>query len=268
MEVTLRIFLPVTSADRMYAEAKLDDSSGTLQDMIRKLHDLPLCFSPGEKWQYGWSVDVLGYLVEVLSGQPLEVFLREHIFTPLRMTDTDFFVLPEKQARFASAHARSKQGTLIVTDTPTASKWSQKPTFLEGGGGLVSTASDYFRFSQMLLNRGELDGVRLLSPTTVDFMTVNHLPGRTMPIMWGSADWDWMLTGWGFGLGFRVLLDPVAAGTTASRGSFGWFGVYDTFFLVDPKQDLVGIFLAQVTPPPVYPAAREFQTLMLQAIVR
>jgi CubicO group peptidase (beta-lactamase class C family) len=259
--------LPKTSLNKMYAEAKIGDSSSTLQDMIRKLHDLPLSSSPGEKWEYGRSTDVLGYLVGVLSGKPLDVFLRERIFIPLRMTDTDFFVPSEKQARFTSLHALSDKGTLVVTDSPIAGEWSRKPTFLEPGGGLVSTASDYFRFAQMLLNRGELDGVRLLSPTTVDLMTTNHLPVRTMPISYGDAKADWMINGCGFGLGFRILLDPVTAGFAASVGSFGWFGFFDTFFLIDPKLDLIGIFLAQFTPPPLYPAVREFQTLMFQTVV-
>lgn len=258
---------PQNAFDKLYAEANLNDGSSTLQDMIRKLRDLPLHFSPGEKWEYGRSTDVLGYLVGILAGKPLEVYLRERIFAPLRMMDTDFFVPSEKQDRLTSLHALSDKGTLTVTDTPTAGKWSRKPTFLEPGGGLVSTAADYFRFTQMLLNMGELDGVRLLSPTTVDLMTVNHIPARAMPIMWGKNQIEWMLNGCGFGLGFRVLIDPVAAGSAASAGSFGWFGMYDTFFLVDPKLEIIGIFLAQQTPPPIYLGVREFQTLMFQSVV-
>lgn len=139
---------------------------------------------------------------------------------------------------------------------------------LEPGAGLVSTAADYFRFCQMLLNKGELDGVRLLSPKTVDLMTRNHVPVQAMPI--GSRDpaYQWLVKGWGFGLGFRVLSDPVAAGTTASPGSFGWFGYHDTFFLIDPQEQLIGMFLAQFTPPPPYPGVQEFQSLMFQAVVR
>jgi CubicO group peptidase (beta-lactamase class C family) len=120
----------------------------------------------------------------------------------------------------------------------------------------------------MLLNKGELDGTRLLSPTTVNMMTTNHVPLSALPMTYGNSKYDWQIDGCGFGLGFRVLLNPPAAGSAASPGSFGWFGIHDTYFLVDPKLDLIGIFLAQFTGPPIYPAVREFQTLMFQSIVR
>jgi CubicO group peptidase (beta-lactamase class C family) len=257
-----------TPAHKMYEAANLSDINIDLHEMIRKLSELPLLFSPGERWEYGRSTDVLGYVIQVISGKPIDVFLRERVFQPLRMTDTDFFVPLEKQDRFTSLHARSDQGALTVTDAPSTGKWSRKPKLLEPGAGLVSTASDYFRFSQMLLNRGELDGVRILSPKTIDLMTANHVPSQALPLTMSNKDHEWMIKGWGFGLGFRVLLDPVASGLAASAGSYGWFGYYDTFFLVDPEKKLIGIFLAQFTPPPVYPGVQEFQNLMFQAVVR
>jgi CubicO group peptidase (beta-lactamase class C family) len=120
----------------------------------------------------------------------------------------------------------------------------------------------------MLLNRGELEGTRILSPKTVDMMTVNQLPAQAMPLSTNIPANGWIVNGWGFGMGFRVLMDPVAAGSAASLGSYGWFGIRNTFFLIDPKEQLIGIFMAQFTPPPLYPGVREFQSLMFQAIVR
>lgn len=249
----------------LYKAAKLIDRRGTLHDLITRLRDLPLLFSPGDRWEYGRSTDVLGYLIEVISGKPLDVFLKERIFDPLAMSDTGFFVPQESQARFSSLHKRSDQGPLVVTSTAEAKR---KPTFLEPGAGLRSTATDYFRFTQMLLNKGELDGVRLLSSKTVDLMTVNHVPPPALPLPSDGPDWDWMVKGCGFGLGFRVIVDAGAAEPTASPGSYGWFGGWDTFVLADPKEQLVGIFLAQVLVPPPYPGVREFQSLMYQSIVR
>jgi CubicO group peptidase (beta-lactamase class C family) len=249
----------------LYKAAKLVDRRGTLHDFIARLRNVPLLFSPGERWQYGRSTDVLGYLIEVISGKPLDVFLKERIFDPLAMSDTGFFVPPESQARYASLHKRTDQGLLIVTSKTGA---EQRPSYLNPGGGLRSTATDYFRFTQMLLNKGELDGVRLLGSKTVDLMTVNHVPPSALPLSMGGQSWDWMVNGCGFGLGFRVFVDVAAAEPTASPGSYGWFGSDDTFVLADPREQLVGIFLAQVSPPPPYPGVREFQSLMLQSIVR
>lgn len=256
----------LTPVDSLYKVAKLDDRKSTLEQMVRKISELPLAFSPGTSWRYGRSTDVLGYLVQKVSGKPLDLFLHERIYAPLGMVDTDFYVPQEKQDRFASVHAFSKEGLLKVVDKPSADTWSRKPILLEPGGGLVSTAQDYFRFSQMLLNKGELEGVRILSPKTVDLIVQNHTRGESMPGDFGDPAWDWMIKGWGFGLGFRVLVDCVEAGSAASLGSYGWFGYYDTFFVIDPTEKLVGIFLAQFRPLPPYPGVREFQSLLFQSL--
>jgi CubicO group peptidase (beta-lactamase class C family) len=254
----------------LYRAAKLGDRSGTLQDLIARLGNLPLAASPGEQWVYSRSTDVLGRLIEVISGKSLDIALRELVFEPLAMADTGFYVRAENQLRFSSNHKITEPGALVVAGKPGKDPYSERPTMFWASGGLVSTATDYFRFAQMLLNKGELDGRRLLSPKTVELMTTNRVPPQAMPLSMHDPAFDWMVKGCGFGLGFRVIVDPTAAEPTASLGSYGWFGANDTYFLVDPKEQLIGIFLAQVslssrTP---YPGVREFQSLMYQSIVR
>lgn len=253
----------------LYQAAKLGDRSGTLQDLIAKLSRLPLAASPGEQWVYSRSTDVLGRLIEVVSGKTLDLALRELVFEPLAMADTGFYVPPESQPRLARNHKITEAGALVVAGKPGKDPPLERPTMFSASGGLVSTATDYFRFAQMLLNKGELDGVRLLRPKTVELMTNNRVPPQAMPLSMHDPAFDWMVKGCGFGLGFRVIVDPGSAEPTASVGSYGWFGANDTFFLIDPKEQLVGIFLAQVslsarTP---YPGVREFQSLMYQSIV-
>jgi CubicO group peptidase (beta-lactamase class C family) len=253
--------------DEHYVNAKLGDRSRTLKEMVLKISELPLAFSPGEGWVYGRSTDVLGYLIERIADEPLDQFLHDRVLEPLRMVDTGFFVPREKAHRFAMAYMRTDEDTLRVSESKPFEEWLDRPRLLKPGAGMVSTVNDYFRFSQMLLNRGELDDVRILSPTTVDLMVRNHLKAEILPTEFGGPTWDWMIRGWGFGLGFRVLVDGVIAGSAASHGSYGWFGCRNTFFLVDPKEKLIGIFMAQ-SHPCVYPGVREIQSLMHQAIDR
>ncbi|MBT8395590.1 MAG: beta-lactamase family protein [Gemmatimonadetes bacterium] len=225
-------------ADRLYARSGVLDMSGTLEDMIDKLAGLPLRFQPGTQWSYSISVDVQGYLVEVLSGQPFDEFLQERVFDPLGMEDTGFHVPAESHGRFAQVYFYDDEGNLTPppeSDNAIVSMQFLEPaTFFSGGGGLVSTTMDYMRFCQMLLNGGELDGVRLLSPTTVDMIRTNHLPremGEYAP-------------GQGFGLDFSVVLDPVEAGSV-SGGEYFWGGAAGTWFWIDPVEDLIFVGMIQ-----------------------
>jgi CubicO group peptidase (beta-lactamase class C family) len=225
-------------ADRLYQREGVLDSRGTLKDMIDKLAELPLRQQPGSRWSYSIAVDVQGYLVEVLSGQPFDQFLQERIFDPLGMVDTGFHVPSENHIRFAQVYGYDEGGALVAPPPPDASDgprpFLDPATLFSGGGGLVSTTMDYMRFCQMLLNGGELDGVRLLSPTTVDVMRTNHLPremGEYRP-------------GVGFGLDFSVVLDQMAAGG-GSVGEYSWGGAAGTWFWIDPVQDLVFVGMIQ-----------------------
>ena len=221
-----------TAVDTMYRQMNVLDMSGTLKDMVTKLGQIPLLHQPGETWHYGLSTDVLGYLVEVVSGQPLDVFFKERIFEPLGMVDTGFYVPAEKIDRFAANYRLTQAGNLLVQDAPATSNYVKKPTFFSGGGGLVSTPADYFRFTQMLLNGGELNGSRLLGRKTVELMTSNHLDGEYRP-------------GYGFGLGVRVCTDVARTQTPGSVGEHGWAGLANTYYFVDPKEALIGVLWAQ-----------------------
>ena len=225
-----------SQVDELYIEAGVLDKDSTLRDMIEKLSELPLHHQPGSKWHYSVAVDVQGYLVEVLSGQSFDEFLEERLFRPLGMKDTGFHVPPEKIDRFAGVYAYDEDGGIFVPeDFEERNKHFLEPaTFFSGGGGLVSTATDYMRFCQMLLNGGELDGVRILSPLTVELMHRNQLP-RDIPEM---------RPGTGFGLDFAVILDPVEA-DGISQGEYYWGGAAGTWFWIDPKEELVFVGMIQ-----------------------
>ncbi len=254
-----------TRVDSIYLEVKVLDDRGTLQEMVQKLGQIPLLYQPGERWHYSVATDVLGYLIQVISAKPLDEFLKERIFKPLEMEDTGFYVPEEKLGRFATLYGFSEQGVLRIIETPDTSAFSRRPSFLSGGGGLVSTVPDYMRFAQMLLNGGELDDTRLLSRKTVEMMTMNQLGNELIPIGRGSLGQS--LKGYGFGLGFRVRTDIPQSELLGSVGEFGWGGAAETFFLVDPEEDLIGLVMAQFKPPRYYPIRRQFATLIYQAIV-
>ena len=225
-------------AERLYASEGVLNPRQTLKDMIDKLAGLPLRQQPGTRWTYSVAVDVQGYLVEVLSGQPFDEFLQERIFDPLGMVDTGFHVPSENHGRFAQVYGYGEDGALAALPTPDASEgprdFLDPATFFSGGGGLVSTTMDYMRFCQMLLNGGELDGVRILSPTTVEMMSRNHLP----------RDMGEYAPGLGWGLDFSVVVDPVEAGTVSS-GEYYWGGAAGTWFWIDPVEDLVFVGMIQ-----------------------
>ncbi|MDX1382829.1 MAG: serine hydrolase domain-containing protein [Thermoanaerobaculia bacterium] len=223
-----------SQVDEMYVEANILDNDQTLQEMIDKLAQIPLRQQPGSQWHYSVAVDVQGYLVEKLSGQPFGEFLAERIFEPLGMHDTGFYVPAEKADRFSQVYTHDEEGNLIAQEGFGGRRnYLEAPTFESGGGGLVSTTTDYMRFCQMLLNGGELDGARILSPLTVDLMHRDHMP-RGME----------MSPGTGFGLDFAVVLDPVAA-DGISKGEYYWGGAAGTWFWIDPVEDLVFVGMIQ-----------------------
>lgn len=223
--------------DSKYVEAGLLDAGDTLEEFTTKLGQIPLKHQPGSTWEYSVSVDVQGYLVEKLAGQSFGSFLEERIFDPLGMTDTDFHVPEEKVSRFAQVYGYDEEGKLIAGEGFEGANFLADPVFESGGGGLVSTAMDYMRFSQMLLNGGELDGVRILAPLTVDLMHRDQTPK-------GMAPSGLSMQGTGFGLDFAVIEDPVEA-ESYSSGEFYWGGAAGTWFWIDPVENLVFIGMIQ-----------------------
>jgi CubicO group peptidase (beta-lactamase class C family) len=239
-----------------------------LADMVAKLAELPLVFSPGTRWSYSVATDVCGHLVELLSGQRLDRFLTERIFEPLGMPDTGFAVDPDKSERLSACYALTPANPLVENDPAASSTYLEQPTFLSGGGGLVSTAADYLRFAHMLLNGGELDGARILGRKTVEYMTTNHLPtGGDLASMGQRVFSETTYEGIGFGLGFSVMLDPARAAVVGSVGEYAWGGAASTMFWVDPREELVGMLLTQLIPSSAYPLRREMKALTYQALV-
>ncbi|MGA7809571.1 serine hydrolase domain-containing protein [Bradyrhizobium sp.] len=269
-----------SNVDAAYREKKIGEveKAGTLDTMIAELAKIPLEFSPGEAWNYSVSTDVIGYLIGKISGRPFEQFLKEHIFDPLGMTDTDFFVPPDKAHRLAACysadpqggmnfHAADRKGTLTLQDDPATSSFLARPELISGGGGLCGTAADYLTFCRALLNGGELEGIRLLGPKTLALMTANHLPGgRDLPEMSRSLFSEAAYQGIGFGLGFSVTMDPAKTLIPGSRGEYAWGGAASTAFWIDPAEELIAIFMTQVLPSSAYPIRRELRTLVYSAI--
>ena len=236
------------------------DPGGTVADYVAELAKLPLNFEPGEHWEYGPATDVVGRLVEVLSGMTLDQFLRERIFEPLGMRDTHFYLPRAKRPRFAALYRPDGDGRAELQEKPDGnSRWVKEPhVYFSGAGGLVSTTSDYFRFHQMMLNGGELDGVRILGPRTVRLMAVSHTGDRPV---WLRGD------GFGFGLGYSVKTDLGQSATPSANGTYGWGGAYCTVFWVDPTDQLIGILMAQIRPYTHLNIRSDFQTLAYQALV-
>jgi CubicO group peptidase (beta-lactamase class C family) len=266
-----------SNVDAAYREKQIAQA-GTLQSMIDELAQIPLEFSPGDAWNYSVSTDVLGYLIGKISGRPFEQFLKERIFDPLGMGDTGFYVPSAKAARFAACYsadppdkvtfyATERKGTLTLQDDPAKSPFLSPPSFVSGGGGLVSTASDYLAFCRALINGGELGGVRLLGPKTLKLMTTNHLPGGVdLPALSRSMFSEATNNGIGFGLGFAVTMDPAKALLPGSAGEYFWGGAAGTAFWVDPAEELIAVFMTQLMPSSAYPIRRELRTLVYAAI--
>jgi CubicO group peptidase (beta-lactamase class C family) len=218
----------------------------TLQDFVEALGKAPLAFHPGERWIYGLSTDVCGHLVEVLSGQTLDVFLAERIFEPLEMVDTAFHVPPDKLDRLVVNYQSAEGGGLEVLDDPQSSPYGTPPTLFSGGAGLVSTAADYLRFCQALLDDGAGRSRKLLGRKTVELMTSNHLESDIASI--ATSGWALDYRGQGFGLGFAVCLDPAQMQRSGSVGEYNWGGAATTIFWIDPAEELIAVVLTQVMP--------------------
>ncbi|HEY5756698.1 MAG TPA: serine hydrolase domain-containing protein [Steroidobacter sp.] len=248
-------FFGGTAVDKQYVDNKVFDQNQPMQTFIERLGKTPLLFQPGERWHYSVSVDVQGYLVEKLSGQTFPEFLQQHVFGPLKMVDTAFYVPEAKMNRLAEFYFRGKDGKTVKH--PGVADYSKPPVFPSGGGGLVSTASDYMRFCQTLLNGGTLDGQRILSPLTVNLMRTNMLPqsARTMG------------PGTGFGLDFAVIEDPAAGGGYGGEGAYFWGGYAGTWFWIDPVYQLIVIGMIQERGDELPDFRAVSRSLTYQAIV-
>ncbi len=256
--------------DELYRRAELGDflSAPTydLDGCMERLAAQPLQFAPGTRWNYSMSTDVCGALVERMSGTTLDEFFRTRIFEPLGMTDTAF-AAPESDLDRCSALYVFAPGK-GMNRLGSARSMTRPPHMLSGGGGLVSSADDYLRFCHMLLGGGALDGVRLLSPRTVAYMQLNHLPdGKLLNDMGQSTFAETAMEGTGFGLGFSVLVDPAANQSLGSPGLAAWGGAASTTFWVDPAEDLAVVSMTQLLPSNTYPLRRHLQAGVYQALV-
>jgi CubicO group peptidase (beta-lactamase class C family) len=259
-----------TLADLMKAMAELrGGADGTLDDLAANLATRPLTFSPGTRWQYGVSTDIVGLLVERISGQRFDDYLQQHLFGPLQMVDTGFSVPDEKIDRFSASYGRTRHKTLKLVDDPERSSYRRQPRFLSGGGGLVSTTEDYLRFARMLLAGGELDGVRVLGRKTVELMATNHLPGggtlRDFAFKggYGEVGFD----GMGFGLTMSVTGPMEETQRIGSPGEFMWGGAASTIFWVDPVEDLTCVFMTQLLPSGTFDFRGQLKSIIYPSIV-
>jgi CubicO group peptidase (beta-lactamase class C family) len=261
-------FMQSTPVDGLYRSQGIDfgGTKNTLKEVVEKLATFPLIAHPGKAWNYSVSTDVLGYLVEAISGQPFNEYLVNNVIKPLGMVDTDFLVPKDKVERFAANYEPSADGKLKLLDDPAKSPYLGPRASYSGGGGLVSTASDYLRFCKFVLNKGHLDGVRLLGRKTVELMTMNHL-GGDMAAMGMPRFSESPYYGIGFGLGFSVMIDPAKAHILGTPGEYAWGGAASTAFWCDPDEELAVVLLTQLQPSSTYPIRRELRVLAYQAIV-
>jgi len=252
-------FNPYDPIDKLYIKAELVKATN-LDDFVTRLATLPLRSEPGTKWHYSVAVDVMGLVVERISGIAFDVYLQQEIFEPLKMTDTFFSVPEEKRSRFLPNQIwNAKSGEMnTVVEYP---EWNYEDvTLFSGGGGLVSTAYDYLRFAEMLRNGGALNGKRLLSPKTIDFMTSNHVAALDENMYPGSP-------GLGFGLGFEIVTNPAALGLLSSVGEYSWSGAAGTLFWIDPVENIVSITMIQLMASP-FPISNELRVLTNQALIQ
>ena len=255
--------------DKVYRGLKVRSlgSTDTLSEFMTKLSQVPLLFQPGTKWMYSLATDVCGALVERISGVPFDKYLQDVIFDPLGMVDTAFHVAPEKAHRFASNYQRNADKTLGLMDDAGTSAYLKPAGFLSGGGGLTGTCADYMRFAEMLRRGGELDGVRIIGPRTLDLMTRNHLPGDQdlTEIALGSFS-ETANSGVGFGLGFASTMDVVSTGTLG-EGDFYWGGAASTIFWVDPHEELSVVFMTQLMPSGTFNFRGQLKNIIYSAMV-
>jgi CubicO group peptidase (beta-lactamase class C family) len=262
-------FMQLHPVDALYRAAGFEFGTPAGMDLAAACDAwaaLPLRFQPGSGWGYGVSTDVLGRVIEVISGQPLDDFVRERVLEPLGMTDTRWWVDGPDTDRLAALYA-AYEGQAVRYDVLGASAL-RKPALLSGGGGLISTAADYWRFCQMLVGRGEVDGVRVLAPRTVELMTRNHLPGGVDLAAANSGGFaETVFDGIGFGLGFATTLDPTPGKSAASVGEYYWGGLASTAFWVDPSTGVSAVFLTQLLPSSTYPIRAQLRQLVYSALV-
>ena len=261
-------FMESTLVDALYRQQGADflRPDASLAEVVAIVAKLPLLSQPGEAWNYSVSTDVLGHLVAVVSGREFADYLREAVIAPLGMVDTDFFVRPANLGRFAANYVYDRSRTLTLYDDAVETTFAKPPAIAGGGGGLVSTASDYMRFCRFILNKGELEGVRLLGRKTVELMTMNHLPGDLAAI--GTPRFaESSYHGIGFGLGFSVMLDPAKAQIVGTPGEVAWGGMASTAFWIDPAEDLAVVLLTQLVPSSALPIRKELRVLTYAALI-
>ena len=255
--------------DAAYRKTDVESwTKNTSQSVIDTLAQIPLEFDPGTQWNYSVATDILGILVERISGLSLPEYFQTHIFTPLGMTDSFFQVPADKAARIPEGFAFDPEAKMKLIDKAGAdSMWAKGWSFNSGGGGLASSVADYYRFCRMLLNGGALDGAQILSPKTIELMTANHIPGgQDLTQMSKSLFSEAEMAGIGFGLGFATTIDSAATLTPCSTGDFYWGGMYSTAFFVDPVEDIIMIFMTQLLPSTTYPVRREIKTMIYSAL--
>ena len=256
-------------AARVYEREKVDfgPRMGVLADMCDRAAEQPLAFAPGTKWEYSIGIDVIGRVIEVITGKPLDRVFREEVFEPLEMTDTAFSVPEDKVARFADCYHKTEADTRALLDPGDDSSFAQaKVTMFSGGGGLVSTLDDYYRFGEMIRRGGKLGDRRVLGSSTLAFMRRNFLKGD-IASMGAESFMEMPMAGMGFGIGGAVLLDPALARLQGSVGDFGWGGMASTYFWTDPVKDLTVVYLAQLVPSSSYPNRTELKALVHGAMV-
>ncbi len=264
-------FFGETPVDKIYRDRQVPGSKN-LKEMIDKLSGIPLLYQPGKGWTYSLSMDIQGYIIEKLSGHTLPEFDRTRIFQPLGMKDAGFYVPPEKRNRFATLYQNEPgpKGEIVATHRGpggSQSDYVAEPTMPSGGGGMVSTAEDYYRFAQMLANGGELNGARILAPATVKLMTSNHLPASLLTGQFGIG-LQQMRAGFGYGYNCAVVFDPPAANLPEGKGSFLWDGAAGTWFWVDPTNDIVFVGMIQRMLGPASPNLEyQSRSLVYQALV-
>jgi len=254
--------------DKIYRQEKVTREKGeTLRSFTEKMARVPLRYEPGQRWLYSYSTDICGYLVEAISGQSFDQYLQENIFDPLDMKDTSFSVAAGKVDRFAANYQREPDKTLKLIDDPEKSAYLKTPTFFSGGGGLTGTSADYLNFCEMLRCGGEFNGTRLLGPRTIELMTKNHLiDGKDLTQLAIGGFSETANEGVGFGLGFAMTLGEVEIGGLGS-GDYYWGGAASTIFWVDPKEDLVVIFMTQLMPSNTFNFRGQLKNIIYSAII-
>ena len=258
-----------SNVDAAYREGKIENWHGNLDldEFVAAVGQLPLEFSPGEAWNYSVSTDVLGAVVERVSGMKLPEFFRTRIFAPLKMDDSFFAVPADKIDRLTDCYTLVPGKGRVMYDRGAESAWSVMPKLVSGGGGLVSTSLDYHRFCRMCLNGGELDGVRIVGRKTIELMTQNHLPGGSdLSKMSKSLFSEAANAGTGFGLGFAINIDVARSMIPGSVGEYYWGGMFSTAFFIDPVERLTMVFMTQMSPSNTYPIRRELKTMIYSAL--